>query len=111
MKRIALKKTLLVSWLAGIIVPIVLFTIHSYALKNSELRGVFLTLYIMLWPSSLGLSDSSSIGLIHSIAINSLYYLILGYLLWFGINKSRAVLYVLISAFVLFWGGVIIAFY
>ncbi len=109
MKRIALKKALLISALGGIIIPSILFMINSYVIKAGELEGVFLILYIFLWPFSLAIRDSSLIQLIFSMVINSLYYLVIGFLLWFGINKSRLVLYVSVVAFVLLWGSLIIA--
>jgi len=104
-----MKKTLISFSLAGIIFPSILFIINSYVIKAVELEGVLLILYIFLWPSSLGIRESSLGALIFSMVVNSLYYLVIGFLLWFGINKSRLVLYVSIVAFVLLWGSFIIA--
>jgi len=109
-KRIALKKALLISSLGGIIIPSILFINHSYILNSKPLGEFSWMFYFFLWPSSIVLRDSSLSTLIFSMVINSLYYLVIGFLLWFGINKSRLVLYVSIGAFVLVWGSIIIAF-
>ena len=105
-----MKKYLIGFFIAGLVIPVLVFVVHKYLLISAPLGGLSFILYIFLWPSSLGILDSSLTQLIFSIIFNSLYYSLLGYLLWFGINKSRTVLFVSVAAYIVVWGAIFIAF-
>ncbi|WP_282010817.1 hypothetical protein [Nitrospina watsonii] len=110
-----MKKFVLVFAIVGFLLAIVFSLFHFAALNSAPLGGFGFILYIFFFPASMGSIGASSEDsivflILFSAFLNSIYYSILGSLLWYGLNKSRPVFFVSITAFIIAWGAIIIAF-
>lgn len=98
----------------GVAVPIAWLVVQWGFLRgNPALSNLVLSSYrfdqvlVALWPSSLLLMadpEERSVAIpAMSIAINALLYGIVGWLIWFGLNRNRLVLAVVAFALIVGW--------
>ena len=98
----------------GVAVPVVWLVVQWGFLRgNAALSNLVLSSYrfdrvvLALWPSSLLLMadpEERSVAIpALSIAINALLYGIVGWLIWFGLNRNRLVLAGVVAALIVGW--------
>lgn len=111
--RTTMKK--FIGWfsLAGIIVPLLFTGIwvllektpQTYLSAGNKLEP----LQLIVWPSSIfmmGTAGHEGIDykmLALSVAVNVAFYALIGFLIWWGLNKQRWVLYVTAGAIAIGW--------
>ncbi|CCQ91070.1 membrane hypothetical protein [Nitrospina gracilis 3/211] len=110
--RISFKKFVFAFAITGFCVAIALYLFYVLALNASPLGDFGFNLYILLFPPVLGIvgaspEESLVVLLLFPALLNSIYYAILGSILWYGIYKSRLVLFVSVGTFLYFWFDVI----
>lgn len=90
--------------LAGLVIPGLLLLSNVFYPADFKL----FILIILMWPSSiimLGASDwgNNYLLLLISISINILLYAFIGLLVWWGLNRERWTLYVVVILIALMW--------
>lgn len=95
-----------VAWfgLAGVIIPSLLLFIY---VDTHPLGGLELSIYLFLFPTSMGSGNSAEAtwiwGIFLPLILNSAFYSLVGYLFWYGLNKSKPVLYGFLTVFIAAW--------
>ncbi|MCF8721089.1 hypothetical protein [Nitrospina gracilis] len=110
--KISFKKFVFAFAITGFCVAVALYLFYVIVLNASPLGDFGFNLYILLFPPVLGIMGASPkeslvVLLLLPALLNSIYYAILGAILWYGIYKSRLVLFVSVGMFLYFWFDVI----
>ena len=99
--------------LAGFVVPLMFMAVwelyFKYTPRHHKLASVIEVIQLLLYPSSLFMLATADLRglevlgtLAVSITVNMVYYTFVGFFIWFGVERQRWVIYLLLG--LILWG-------
>jgi hypothetical protein len=85
---------------AGLAIPILFSVMWWLGLKNIVIPTIWQNVLLLFWPSYIGMMATAGATtaetlkmLVISIVVNIVLYTLIGFLVWWGLNKCRWLLY------------------